>query len=138
MESSLSLGESATMPSKPGASAPNSIRGLPLGLGAGIGFGVAAAIFAFGQARPLILLACCLSTAVLAFLFFRSERRRTRQLAQSFAGMERARFQAEAANAAKTRFLATMSHEIRTPMSGVNGMNSSLLHSAITPEARSN
>lgn len=41
---------------------------------------------------------------------------------------------AEAANIAKSRFLATMSHEIRTPMNGVIGMIELLQHTKLTSE----
>ena len=49
---------------------------------------------------------------------------------------ERARAEAEAANQAKSTFLATMSHEIRTPMNGVLGMMDVLEHQGLDRDQR--
>jgi signal transduction histidine kinase/ActR/RegA family two-component response regulator len=75
--------------------------------------------------RDVSLLGIFADQAVIAF-----------QNARLFNEAQAARAQAEAANEAKSSFLATMSHEIRRPMNGIIGMSSLLLDTPLDEEQR--
>lgn len=86
-----------------------------------------------------------LSTAALALAYltvagtvwvWRRMHRRMLALETTMSALSQARAQAEAANRAKSRYLAIMTHELRTPMNGVIGMAGLLQETGLTGEQR--
>lgn len=94
-------------------------------------FYYALAAMAVGVHAYFIFLAKGLNATALAMLEFRAEKDALiAELEEEKTISDEARHRAEAANKAKSRFLATMSHELRTPLNAIMGF-SEVMHAEI-------
>jgi two-component system cell cycle sensor histidine kinase PleC len=94
----------------------------------------AMASMAAGVHVYFIFLAKGLNSTALSMLEFRAQKDLLiAELEEEKAISDQARRNAEAANVAKSRFLATMSHELRTPLNAILGFSEFMQHELLGP-----
>ena len=99
-------------------------------------FYLAMAAMAIGLHVYFIFLAKGLNSTALAMLEFRAEKDALiAEIEEEKSISDEARRRAEAANIAKSRFLATMSHELRTPLNAILGFSEVMKCRAARPDA---
>ncbi len=99
----------------------------------------AMASMAVGVHVYFIFLAKGLHSTALAMLEFRAEKDALiAELENEKSISDEARRRAEAANIAKSRFLATMSHELRTPLNAILGFSEVMEHEVMGPMQNKN
>ena len=99
-------------------------------------FYMAMAAMAVGLHVYFIFLAKGLNATALAMLEFRAEKDALiAEIEEEKSISDEARRRAEAANIAKSRFLATMSHELRTPLNAILGFSEVMKCELLGPDA---
>ncbi len=97
-------------------------------------FYIALALMAVGVHIYFIFLARGLNSTALAMLEFRAQKDALiAELEEEKSFSDEARRRAEAANKAKSRFLATMSHELRTPLNAIMGFSEVMKSEVLGP-----
>ena len=101
-------------------------------------FYLALASMAVGIHLYFLFLARGLRSTALSMLEFRTEKDALiAELEEQKSVSDEARRRAEAANSAKSRFLATMSHELRTPLNAILGFSEVMKTRAVRPDRES-
>lgn len=80
----------------------------------------------FARMQLTMMVICIISISIISYGFSWIHEAQARKLSELNKKLDRSREAAEAANVAKSRFVANMSHEVRSPLNGVLGMAQAL------------